>query len=427
MRTNPLSKKWLSIAVFVLIGASLGCATSTGPQTESASTTAALDPGAPTSPATSDAAVVTRVYDVRDLLVPVQNFDDAPDLRMAIRPADAGGTTRPTALFGSPITNRQGRSGGLGHADHQPPTRAQLINDVIQLLQETVASDTWRETGGTIGTIRELSGCLVVTQTMANQREIAQILEQLRETRGLQVTVETRFITVNDAALRQTGVGAWESAAFPSTAPTFLDDQKVKAILRAAQSEETSEVVVPAPRLTLFNGQRAYVAGTTEHEYVSDYKPLPTSRATTGPATLPAAFEPESSVVITGVVLDLSATVSADRKWVTLGQHLQLSKLQGFDEVPWPGRPQGSNLAVQQPQIGVSELRTAVSIPDKRTLLLGGLEDPGDHPEPAATQPNATRPGSDQPHTKGRLFILIKPTIIFPPPREAVSGDRPVR
>jgi hypothetical protein len=388
-------------------------------------TPAPLSAGAPIRTATSDAAVVTRVYDVRELLVPIPNFDDAPDLRMAIR---GPGTTRPVALFGSPVANRPRWNGGQGREDG-PPTRAKLVNDLVRLLEETVGADTWRETGGTIGAIRELSGCLVITQTAASQREIAHLLDQLREVKSFQVTVESRFITVGDPGLREAGVKidnpeSKDPTSFPSSELTFLDEHQVDSILRSAQAPEADRPVVTSPRLTLFNGQQAYVAVTTEREYVSNFKALPTTRPTTLAATEPAAFEPEMSVVTTGVMLDLFVTVSADRKWVTFTLHPQISKLQGIDEVPWPGRPAGSNLTVQQPQIGISDLRTTVSIPDKGTLLLGGLEDPGsgfgaDHPDPAAaTQPTATRSTTaDQPHApRSRLFILVKPTIIFPRP-----------
>src|SRR5207247_3855425 len=43
-----------------------------------------------------------------------------------------------------------------------------------------------------------------------------------------------------------------------STAITYIDDFQVSAIIRATQAEQSSTTIT-APRVTLFNGQRAYV------------------------------------------------------------------------------------------------------------------------------------------------------------------------
>jgi hypothetical protein len=60
---------------------------------------------------------------------------------------------------------------------------------------------------------------------------------------------------------------------------------------------------------------------------------------------------------------------------------------------------------VQEPQIRSAELQTTVSVPDGRTLLLGGMEDPRVPDDPAA----ATRP--DRPLRS--LFLLVKPKLII--------------
>src|SRR4029434_3080952 len=103
-----------------------------------------------------------------------------------------------------------------------------------------------------------------------------------------------------------------------TTALTFLDDFQVNLLLRATQANVTS-TIVQAPRLTLFNGQRAHVLVATQRAYVSDL----TAQVGTGTSS----FDPEISIVESGVVLDVQATVSADRKYVTLTLRPQLSTL----------------------------------------------------------------------------------------------------
>src|SRR5439155_2391569 len=79
------------------------------------------------------------------------------------------------------------------------------VEEITALITQTVAPDSWRDAGGTIGSVRELQGQLIVTQTPENQRLLQGLLEQLRETRAIQVTVETRFLTVQRNFLEDVG------------------------------------------------------------------------------------------------------------------------------------------------------------------------------------------------------------------------------
>src|SRR5690606_25926061 len=86
------------------------------------------------------------------------------------------------------------------------PSREELVEDIIELIQETVATDSWRDNGGSIGAIQELNGQLVVTQTGENMREVISLLSKLRETRAIQANVDARFLTVQRNFLEDVGV-----------------------------------------------------------------------------------------------------------------------------------------------------------------------------------------------------------------------------
>ena len=62
----------------------------------------------------------------------------------------------------------------------------------------------WNVSNWTV--VRELSGQLIVTQTPENQRNLVKLLEQLRETRAIQVTIETRFLKVQRNFIESVGV-----------------------------------------------------------------------------------------------------------------------------------------------------------------------------------------------------------------------------
>src|SRR4051812_2704051 len=154
------------------------------------------DPAAPAAPAAlpekdppepPPPVLLTRVYDVRDLLVDIPNFTNAPDLLAD----DLNRTIE---------ADRQiyGRGGSFGGSRWEVgKTREQRAEDVVRLIQETIAPDTWREQGGMIGGIRELDGQLIVTQIEENHRLLRQLLEQLREVQYVNVRIRVHWVLVD--------------------------------------------------------------------------------------------------------------------------------------------------------------------------------------------------------------------------------------
>ena len=201
-------------------------------------------------------------------------------------------------------------------------------------------------------------------------------------------------------------------------------------IIRATQAAQ-STTLVTAPRLTLFNGQRAYVLVSRQTAYVSDLEPIVAQQA--------VAFNPTIGLVQSGVLLDVQATVSSDRKYVTLTLRPQLATL--IDLLPFTfqstegtaGTTQpipdgnggfvGTNPAtgtIQQPILQITEVRTTVSVPDGGTLLLGGQTIAGEIEREAGIPvlskiPFLKRLFTNRSMAKDEqiLLILVKPTIVI--------------
>lgn len=421
--------------------------------------------------------VITRVYDIRDLIINIPDFGEAPDFNLQAGGGSGGGGGQ--QLF----------SGGGGGEDDEGPTRTELVDQIIQLIQDTIASDSWKDNGGAVGSLRELQGQLIVTQTPENQRQLVRLLEQLRETRAIQVTIEARFLSVQRNFLEDIGVdidfaftnvddrlfdstptaenpnGSGQqgvvrfdqnsslftrprfldtnlpgnlslqiddpanAVALPSlvTGITFLDDFQVRALIRATQVTQSSSLVT-APRVTLFNGQRAYVLISTQRAYVSDLTPIVGTGA--------VGFDPDTEFVNTGAVLDVQATVSSDRKYVTLTLRPQVAtllNLRNFQVAQAtagggtgdPNDPDNPNSGIatgfiQQPEIQITEVRTTVSVPDGGTLLLGGQTLAGEIEREAGVPvlskiPFLKRLFTNRSMVKDDqvLLILVKPTIII--------------
>ncbi len=98
----------------------------------------------------------------------------------------------------SPSSANQGAAGGAGMAD---------FGSLIDLITSTIQPTTWDEVGGP-GSIKEFATnlSLVISQTQDVHEEIVDLLEQLRRMQDLQVTIEVRFITLNDNFYERIGV-----------------------------------------------------------------------------------------------------------------------------------------------------------------------------------------------------------------------------
>ena len=81
------------------------------------------------------------------------------------------------------------------------------FDSLIELVTTTIAPDTWDEVGGP-GSVSGFEGnlSLVISQTQEVHEQIADLLEQLRRLQDLQVTIEVRFITLNDDFFERIGV-----------------------------------------------------------------------------------------------------------------------------------------------------------------------------------------------------------------------------
>ncbi len=436
-----------------------------------------------------------QTYDIRDLLVQVPNFTDAPDF-------DLVNITGNRGLEG-------GQDGQLFEQDEDAEEgldRGQMVERIMTLVRETVDPEGWRSAGGLVSSMSELNGSLIVNTTSQNHREILSLLEQLRLTRALSINVESRFLLVDQNYLHEVGVdfdmsvtdlghefelgqnelgetafttaqdsisiadrpstgiqgsfGETPDGGIPARAltaavsGTFLNDVQVSLLIRATQANRRV-INVSAPRLTFFNGQRAYVLIATQLAYISDLDPIVGTRA--------ALFDPVISVISSGVILDVEGTVSADRRYVTLTARPSLARvlrLRGIFVVSPDGgvgggddddddddddaAPDVSRGIIEAPELELTTVRTTVSVPDKGTLLMGGqrlmVDVEIESGVPVLSKiPVLNRAFTNRSTVKDErtLLILIKPTIImqnekemqlFPGMEKSVGlfgGDRP--
>jgi len=386
-------------------------------------------------------ATEIRVYDIRDLLVQVPHFTDAPEFDLD-----------------SVLSGDEGLSLTEADTTDTEVTRPELVLQITTLIQDTIGrQDEWQLYGGDQSSLQELNGNLIVKTTPQNHRQLMNLLGQFRESRSLQIHVEGRFLLVDHNFLEEVGldidiaydladpwggitidqdsfgisanteVGTTGMGGSFSGSPTlsrsmeiafsYIDDLQLDVLIKATQANRRA-VSLTAPRITFFNGQRAYVLVASQVAFVSDLEPIPDT----------LGFDPTPSILSAGVVLDVEGTVSADRRYVTLTLRPSLATNKGFRLFPVvnnitnvDGNVIGTSSAnIEQPQLEITTIRTTVTVPDRGTLLLGGQRLVADIELEAGVPvlskiPILNRFFTNETMVKDErsLLILIKPTIIL--------------
>ncbi len=500
-----------------------------------------------TSPRLVQGEVYSVSYPVADLVIPIPNFSadglgitgalnegysrmSATDMKVEVGPPPAGitnGMGLPPAAGGSSpspnvLAQLQGGSMGGGGTSATPSfgkaggTQADF-QSLIELIQQTVAPTTWNTVGGQGAVMPfQTNLSLVISQTQEVHEEIADLLDQLRRLQDLQVTIEVRFITLDDSFAErigvdfdfniQTGVGqplnmtaiptasngslnpfsrgltaapggpsqlvgldilgqpgvatggtgtqagggggaaggaggaagggggatqaqtpSFFSIPFrqnsfgPGTVPTMpglpdvtssaanfgfaiLSDIEAYFLIQAAQGN-TRGNIMQAPKVTLFNGQNAFVSDTTQRPFVTSVVPVVGDFA--------AAQQPVITVLSEGTSVNVQAVVSSDRRFVRLTLVPFFSEIGQVDEFQFEGErstsakssdeKQGTQAdtggmlpfqpglsfqtqasteqafssngtTIQQPEFRFTTVTTTVSVPDGGTVLMGGIK-----------------------------------------------------
>jgi type II secretory pathway component GspD/PulD (secretin) len=180
--------------------------------------------------------------------------------------------------------------------------------------------------------------------------------------------------------------------------------------------------------LTFMNGHAAFVRVLTQQTIVTS---LTNNAGANGPNIQP-------TLISTGTVLQITGTVSADRRYVTLSMQPSLvgplvinlitvstTSLGGLGGLG--GNNNNNNNAIvststvlQEPILPVTQIKTVVTVPDRGTILLGGQKLAGTTEVEVGVPilskiPIINRLFTNKTTVKDEstLLILVKPTIII--------------
>jgi type II secretory pathway component GspD/PulD (secretin) len=282
-----------------------------------------------------------------------------------------------------------------------------------------VAPASWGCERGTIQYF-PLGMALVVNQTPAVQEEVRELLAALRRLQDVEVAVTVRVVKVRDSVLENFDLEPPTDARRPA----LLDDVQVARLLEAVQGDRASSVM-QAPKMTLFNGQRAAINTTEQRVLV------------TGLETVPEAdrivVRTRKETVETGFLCKVRPTVSADRQDVNLSMNLSLAKL-GNPQARLPVVVQVEDasggmheirtgqVVQKHPVLSTIELDSDVTIPDGRTAVLFAGQD-------VSETVNAFGPPCKLPYVAAlyrtvshrcRVLVLVTPRVIINETEEPV-------
>lgn len=361
----------------------------------------------------------TAFYNIGDILNELEDYP-APEIALQATNNGAGGG------------GAAGGGGGLlGDDDDAAPSGGVGKDKLIELIEQVLGEEDEVEPEIT-------GGLLFLRAPLRVHQEVAKLLKALQRTVGIIVTVEARFIDIQDNFLEELGIeytglppdpgnianpntilidnipvggtipqvqapnGGDQSAGYVwrdragltdvraslnqfftplgigSTVAPFnitpaggmtlqtdiLETFQLQAIIEAVQKKQMAKEVY-APRVTLFNGQRAHVLSLQEQAYIADVD-------IDNSGSVPV-LDPVIGILRSGVILEAKPTVSHDRRFVTL----EIRPTLAIRDEPTPLdlnlRGGATQIRIELPNLRVARIRSTVTVPDGGTVLLGGL------------------------------------------------------
>ncbi len=359
--------------------------------------------------------VYPKTYRVTDLVTPIPNFTSSyedglagalraayqmssPQTDVHIMPMSMTDLGSDMAKSMSPSTmgpnvlgqyHNMGGQGGFGSSSSPGGAGGGSFADfqsLIDLIQTTVAPDTWEALGGP-STMREYAQnlSLVISTTSDVHDQIADLLESLRALQNLQITIEVRFITLSDSFFEQIGVdfnvqfddgvqrlpdddsgpsvtvglggdglptadldiqfnngsfgaappfGGFDAGSASTIGFAMLSDIEAFFFLQAAQGDNRNNIM-QAPKVTLFDGQIATISDVSQRPFVTSITPVVGDFA--------VAQQPVIVVLNEGTQLNVQGIVSDDKRFVRLTLVPFFSQIGDVDTFTFNGRRRTSS------------------------------------------------------------------------------------
>src|SRR5271170_6564950 len=124
----------------------------------------------------ADTQMVTRVYDVSDLVMSVPDFTGAPSFNLSSASQNQSVTASSSGGGGGGASSGNLFSGGGSNSASSTTSATDQLTQITQLIENSVDRNSWVDNGGTVGTVRSLNGQLIINQTPSAMTKISNLL-----------------------------------------------------------------------------------------------------------------------------------------------------------------------------------------------------------------------------------------------------------
>jgi hypothetical protein len=325
-----------------------------------------------------------RMYDVGDL---VQAAPDRPLGSGVLPPTQLNGILGSRAYSNNyPFNNTPNRS---------PETAEQSLENLVKLIEEQIAPDSWRETGGVTGSISVHERLLVVRQTPDAQRQVTELLDLLRKSRqgGKVVTIHSDWLWLTPGDL----------------------DQIVRPRRPGASGREIDAAALQklGPKALYAHGELTCAGGQTVHLLSGRVKTLVENlEASVGTGS--SAFQPEVDEVLQGVAIQVTPRIQGESASVDIlgfvsgwespmEPYRMMTQNSGGTPATHPAEPDiasnGNSVAtMDRMNVLAQEFCTTASLPLGKSVLIGGMT--------LEPEGSAAADAKADPKTNGRQLYL---------------------
>jgi len=173
--------------------------------------------------------------------------------------------------------------------------------------------------------------------------------------------------------------GTWMGAAGSVFSIATLSQPQLQFVLHALDQCGVANML-SAPKVTTVNNQQAKIEVVTEVIYPSEFEITPPTTNNNGNVITPAVVIPSAFTTRdTGIILEVTPSVGADRKTINLTLIPEVSELASWMDYGIPATTGAggviitNKVPVLQPFFSTRNVTTSVIINDGETVVLGGL------------------------------------------------------
>jgi Flp pilus assembly secretin CpaC len=243
----------------------------------------------------------------------------------------------------------------LEPGEKKQPTATREL-ELMTLIRATVDPKSWSERGGSATLQYHSVGMgLVIQQSPPAHDKIRDLLKDLRRLQDVQVAVEIRLVNLTEGSMDKSDLKQGRD----------LSDIQVFQFLEAAQGDRSLNVM-QAPKLTTFNGQKAKIAITDNHTYVTGIKLVGDNEN--------LVAQPQIENVALGMSFSVRPVVSSDLRYVTMNLGVFLANLEGpvattLVDTPAANGKRGQML-VHLPKVSKIEMEKTLKVADGATTIV---------------------------------------------------------